>query len=253
MFRVMGTSAEPLDTTIRLMTPERIILEYPLAGPFRRAGAYLIDMVVYSLILALVGFALFMLSLGSESSMGLILLVSFVLFYGYGAFCEVVFNGRTPGKGAMGLRVVSETGVPIVPAQALLRNLIGLADGWPLGFVPGLTSMLLTRRFQRLGDLAAGTMVIVERAHLLGRVARVDGAPEVQALLPYLPTHLTVGSELARALSDYVRRRDRFGRLQKQELADPLARPLRTRYGLPPNSDPDAVLCAVYHRVFVGE
>ncbi len=104
------------------------------------------------------------LSLGSPSGFGPYLVALFVLTWGYGAFCEGVFNGQTPGKRALGVRVVSERGVPITAAQAVLRNLAGALDG-PLPFVylPGLASMLLSRKFQRLGDLAAGTMVVVEQ------------------------------------------------------------------------------------------
>ena len=106
-----------------------------------------------------------LLSLGAASGMGPALVAYFLLSWGYGAFCEGVFNGQTPGKRALGLRVVSERGVPITGAQAVLRNLVGTVDGLvPFFFMLGLSSMLLSGKFQRLGDLAAGTMVIIEHA-----------------------------------------------------------------------------------------
>ena len=85
-------------------------------------------------------------------------------------------------------------------------------------------------------------------------MVRVD-EPEVEALLPWLPLRVAAGPELARALSDYVKRRDRFGRVHRlrEEMAEALARPLRRRFGLPEAASSDAVLCAVYHRVFLGE
>jgi hypothetical protein len=118
----------------------------------------------------------------------------------------------------------------------------------------GLTSMVLTRRFQRLGDLAAGTMVVVEARPSRAGVVRVD-EPAVSEVLPRLPVRVEAGPETARALSDYVKRRGRFGTALREEMAAPLARPLRARYGLPdgPNPSSDAVLCAVYHRVYFGE
>ena len=106
-----------------------------------------------------------------------------MISWGYGAFCEGVFNGQTPGKRSLSLRVVSEQGVPITGAQAVLRNLVGAVDGLiPFCYLIGLSSMLLTQKFQRLGDLAAGTMVIVEdRRPRLGLVQIKD--PRAQAIL----------------------------------------------------------------------
>jgi uncharacterized RDD family membrane protein YckC len=238
---------------VRLFTPERIEFEYPLGGPFRRFAAYTIDLAL----IAILVFASFLVSqflaLGSISGMGLALVAYFVISWGYGAFCEGVFNGQTPGKRSLRLRVVSERGVPITGAQAVLRNLVGAVDGMiPFCFLVGLSSMLLTRKFQRLGDLAAGTMVIVEeRRPRLGLVRIKD--PRVQSIVDRLPIRIAAGSRLARALSDYVRRRHRFGAGLCEEIAEPLAQPLRARFGLPASDSADAVLCAVYHRVFLGE
>src|SRR4051812_9466976 len=93
---------EPLDTTIRLVTPERITFQYPLAGPFRRALAYLLDVLIWVVLVFAASMAALVLSLGSNAGIGLFLVVFFVLQWGYGAFCEGIFNGRTPGKWAAG-------------------------------------------------------------------------------------------------------------------------------------------------------
>lgn len=251
--RTVEAAPEPIDAAVRLLTPERIEFVYPLGGPFRRFTAYLIDLVLISGLVVGSYMVSQFLALGSSSGMGLALVAYFVIAWGYGAFCEGVFNGQTPGKRSMSLRVVSERGVPITGAQAVLRNLVGVVDGMiPFCFLIGLSSMLLTRRFQRLGDLAAGTMVIVEdRRPRLGLVRIKD--PRALSLLDRLPLRIAAGSRLARALSDYVRRRHRFGGALREEIAEPLARPLRERFGLPANEPADTVLCAVYHRVFLGE
>lgn len=248
-----GQHDGPLDTTVRLITPERIVFRYPLAGPFRRLFAYLVDMaLLFGLVLASIIISV-VLTLGSPSGMGPIFVAYFVLTQGYGAFCEAIFNGRTLGKRVMGIRVVSDQGVPITGAQAVLRNLVGAVDGLlPFFYMPGLTSIVLTSKFQRLGDLAAGTMVIVEARQRRSGVIRIK-EPAVEALLPWLPLRIAAGPELSRALSDYVVRRERFRPPLREEMSAPLARPLRDRFGLPPDSTGDAVLCAVYHRVFLGE
>jgi uncharacterized RDD family membrane protein YckC len=245
---------DPLDTTIRLVTPERIVFGYPLAGPFRRAVAYAFDVMVQAGLATAALVVSLVLSLGSPSGFGPYLVALFLLTWGYGAFCEGVFNGQTPGKRALGVRVVSERGVPITAAQAVLRNLAGALDG-PLPFVylPGLASMLLSRKFQRLGDLAAGTMVVVEQRRRRSGVVKVADEEAVRALLPWLPLRLAAGPELARALSDYAERRGRFGAARREEMAAPLARPLARRFGLPEGASADAVVCAVYHRVFLGD
>ena len=244
---------EPLDCVVHLVTPERIVITHPLAGPSRRFVAYLIDLVL----LAALVFAAFVLSvfasMGSPSGFGPALLALFLLTWGYGAFCEGVFNGQTLGKRAMRIRVVSERGVPISGAQAILRNLVGTVDGLiPFFFQIALVSMIMTRKFQRLGDLAAGTMVVIEERRWRRGVTKINDS-EVEALLPWLPGRIAAGSDLARVLSDYVEARRRFGPLRRAEMAEPLARPLRKRFGLSEQYPADVVVCAVYHRVFMGE
>ena len=178
----------------------------------------------------------------------------FVLTWGYGAFCEGLFNGQTVGKHAMGIRVVSERGVPISGAQAVLRNLVGSVDGLvPFFYQTALASMILSPKFQRLGDLAAGTMVVVEERRWRRGVTRIDD-PEVAALLLWLPSRIAAGSDLARVLSDYVEARARFGPAPPRrdgraagQAPEQAVRTLRTVLAA------DVVLCAVYHRVFVGD
>ena len=240
------------------------MFEYPLAGPFRRYFAYLIDVAVVFLLIAIVSVVLLLLSsaLSAGSGLGPIFIAYFVIMWGYRGACELFMNGQTLGKKALGIRVVSDNGVPITPAQAILRNLVGSLDGTVPYFVRpdlsamalmfGLTSMMLTRKFQRLGDLAAGTMVVVERSQRRTGVIRIEDK-SVANVLPLLPLRIEAGSEVAKALSDYVRRRARFGKARRDEMAEHLARPLRRRYNLPPATSADEVVCAVYHRVFLGE
>lgn len=249
-----GRGDLPLDTSVRLVTPERIGFEYPLAGPFRRVYAYAIDAVVVTALALTAMIVAIALSVSvSPSWIGAGLAAYFAIVWGYGATCEVVFRGRTPGKFAAGIRVVSDAGVPIAPAQALIRNLIGAAEGLlPFCYLPALASMVLSPKFQRLGDLAAGTMVVVEEPRWRIKVEQVD-SPEIRRVLALLPLQVAAGPELSRALADYVRARPRFGDARREEMAEHLAGPLRRRQGLPADLPADAVLGAVYHRIFHGE
>jgi uncharacterized RDD family membrane protein YckC len=243
---------EPLDCVVRLVTPERIVIEHPLAGPARRFMAYLIDQVLLVALVLLAFFLFLFLAMGSQAGLGPTMVAYFVLTWGYGAFCEGLFNGQTVGKRVLGIRVVSERGVPISGAQAVLRNLVGTVDGLlPFFYQPALVSMILSSKFQRLGDLAAGTMVVIEERRWRRGVTRIV-EPEVTALLPWLPSRIAAGSDLARVLSDYVEARPRFGPIRRAEMAERLATPLRKRFGIPDRFSADAVLCAVYHQIFVG-
>src|SRR5204863_3794276 len=137
-------------------------------------------------------------------------------FYG-GAF-EAFWNGQTPGKRALGLRVVRTDGQPINALQAVMRNVLRAVDAMPLlpvgiFLVPtyqlGLFVSLLSDRYQRLGDLACGTMVVVEERQRLRGVTRLE-EPAVKALAAQLPANFIAGRSLARALAKYVERRKYF-------------------------------------------
>ena len=247
-----GRGAGPLDTTVRLVTPERVTFDYPLAGPFKRGIAYGIDVVIW-LTIVLIVTAIDQIS-GSFfiKLTGLTFVLIFALSWGYGAVWEGLANGQTPGKMATGLRVVSGDGTPIGGGQAFLRNLCWFVEGpTTLMFLPALAAMLLTERFQRLGDLAAGTMVVVEKRPGRGRI-RLIQEPAVDAVLARLPARLDAGPDLARTLADYIEARDRLSLGQREEMTAPLARPLRERHALPETMRGDAVVAAVYSRVFLG-
>lgn len=181
---------EVLDCTVRLVTPERIVFAHPLAGPSRRFAAYLVDQVIVLACTLAILMVSMLISLGSAAGLGPFFVAYFVLTWGYGAFCEGIFNGQTLGKSAMGIRVISERGVPITGAQAVIRNLIGTVDGLiPFFFLMAVASMFVSRKFQRLGDLAAGTIVIVEQRRWQRALTKVDD-PEVVNLLDWLPSRI---------------------------------------------------------------
>ena len=246
-------SEPPIDGVVQFITPERIVFEFALGGPFRRFVAYLLDLALVAVLMVAVFLLSTVLAGGSTAGLGPALVAYLLLSWGYGAFCESVFTGQTAGKRAMGLRVLSDRGVPITAAQAILRNLVGAVDGpFPFCYLLGLSSMVLSAQFQRLGDLAAGTMVIKEERRPRAGLVKIQD-PRLQSILDRLPMRIAAGSSLARALSDYVSRRNRFSRGLREEMAEPLAAPLRERFGLPAAEPADAVLCAIYHRVFLGE
>src|SRR5213083_1535455 len=152
-------------------TPEHVEVHFDLAGVGSRAAAAIIDTVLIVLgLLALwiAGSALGGLSGGGEPTgwaLAAVILLSFFTFFGYFALFEALNGGRTPGKQALGIRVVMETGHAVTPTAAIVRNLVRLLDCYfpLLPFLPGLVMVFLHPRNQRLGDLAAGTIVVRDR------------------------------------------------------------------------------------------
>ena len=256
----MPSESAPLDTRIEIITPENIAFQYCIAGPFRRLPAYLVDVMLRTAVIvaALIGISLVFGAVGIRGlGVGMTLVAWFVLDWFYGGLFETYWNGQTPGKRLMRIRVVSDEGQPINGLQAVLRNFLRSVDALPVVFVAptyllGLFSSSMNNRFQRLGDLAAGTMVIVEEPQRHYGVARVS-EPEAIRLAAELPAKLVISRSLARALSSYVQRRQAFPWRRRAEIAMHVAEPMRQRLGLPPGTSHDLLLCALYHRAFIAD
>lgn len=145
-----------LDTTRSYETPEGITLGLRIAGPVVRSCAWVIDMLIRAGIYLAIAIPFsFLGGLG----FGLSLVVFFLIEWFYPVFFEMR-QGSTPGKKAMGLEVIQDNGTPLSWSASLIRNLLRAADFLPFLYAAGLVSMLLNRNFQRLGDLAAGTLVV---------------------------------------------------------------------------------------------
>jgi len=257
--KIMGGMAHgnhQLDTSIEIVTPENVSFRYHVAGPFRRLPAYLLDIAFRVLILVLVGMAVSLVCslLGLPSlGVGFTFILWFVLSWFYGGLFETYWNGQTPGKRMMRIRVISTDGQPINGLQAVLRNFLRAIDGQPLFlYQAGLFCSMMNDRFQRLGDLASGTMVIVEEREWFQGIIRID-EPEVVRLTQQIPPSFQATPSLARALAAYVQRRLAFPVMRRIEVARHLAEPLARRFGLPEGINPDHLLCAVYQRAFITD
>jgi len=159
---------------LRIETPEQIDFNLEVAGPGSRFYAQMIDwtfkwLVVLGLLI-LVAFATGLTAAGGGGEAGTYLFLAvagalaFLFFLGYDIYYEGCCNGQTPGKRYAGIRVVRDGGGPIDVQAASIRNLVGLADFLPFFYLGGGLVALLNQRGQRLGDMAAGTIVIRERA-----------------------------------------------------------------------------------------
>jgi uncharacterized RDD family membrane protein YckC len=252
----MAGPSEQLDTSIEIVTPENIAFRYRVAGPFRRLPAYLIDLLI-RWVIAVAGLIVLGVVFGIGGVPGLGIGLSFVLWFllawFYGGVFETYFNGQTPGKRLLRIRVVTIEGHPIGGLQAVLRNILRIVDAQPVfSYLVGLGAAALNDRFQRLGDIVCGTMVVVEERQWLQGVLRVS-EPEVARMLPLIPPAFQPSRTLARALAAYVGRRRNFSWARRQEIARHLAEPLRRKFDLPAGTNFDLLLCALYHRTFITD
>lgn len=160
---VVNQSKQKIDTLYHVEIPEGVDLHAELAGVTSRALAFTLDFLLRFLaLLAMSMVANFFDAAGA----GLLLIVFFLLEWFYPVFFELYRDGQTPGKKWLGIKVVSQEITPIKFQASLIRNLLRAVDFLPLCYVFGIASLVMSGKFQRLGDLAAGTLVIY-KPHLV--------------------------------------------------------------------------------------
>lgn len=165
---------EPLQFTVQhtIETPEQTGIDFALAGIGSRFLAILIDTAVQAGVALGMAFLLAALRwvFGFSGLRGaglwataLTLFGYFLLLYGYFAIFEILWNGQTPGKRAIGIRVIKESGRPLTAVESIGRNLMRILDMLPFFYAGGLVAMMISKRNKRLGDMVAGSIVIRER------------------------------------------------------------------------------------------
>ncbi len=180
-----------IDTIHAVQTPEGVDLALRVAGPVPRSLAWALDTGLQGGMVA--GLYVAVSSLGGSEGlgMGLFLIGLFGVAWFYPVLFEVTVHGQTPGKRALGLRVLQEDGTPVGWSSSVLRNFLLVADFLPLLYLAGLVSMLIDPSFRRLGDLAAGTIVV----HADTPRAKLTPVPDVTPVAP--PFALTLEEQAA--------------------------------------------------------
>ena len=153
-----------------VVTPENIPLVLELAGIGTRFGALLIDILIQAITTLVIGFVVAILAaatsiakIGGEglwTALGIIAV--FLIWFGYFILFEALWNGQTPGKRVMGLRVVRDGGYPVNFFAVATRNLVRIADFLPVSYAAGGLCVFFNPEYKRLGDLVAGTYVVKE-------------------------------------------------------------------------------------------
>ena len=153
-----------LDDRITIATPEGVDLELTLAGVGSRFVSALLDLLLQTVLLVgVTGLGAAVQAFGSGFGYALVLVAGFLVFAAYDVLFEVFAAGRTPGKRMNGLRVVRIDGSPVNFFTSAIRNVLRLVDILPGMYLVGIVTILVTRQNQRLGDVAAGTLVVRER------------------------------------------------------------------------------------------
>lgn len=146
-----------LDTRYHVNTPEGISLSLSPAGPIPRMLAWMIDILI-RIGINIIIYSIF--AFLGKAGLGIAMILTFLLEWFYPVYFELYKNGQTPGKKSFNLYVSMENASPITPAASVIRNLLRFVDFLPLFYGFGFITMLLTKRFQRLGDLVANTVVL---------------------------------------------------------------------------------------------
>ncbi len=210
-----------LDTTYIIDTPEGIEIELAVAGPVARALAWATDFAIrcvffIAIVIATQPFVETSSLFDSESAAfiaGFYSIIVFLLEWIYPTLCEA-FTGTTPGKKLLKLRVVQDDGTPVTLPSSIIRNFLRAVDFLPLFYATGLVAMANNNAFKRLGDLAAGTLVIHTP-----RTLKTDTFTHSQALP--LPGGLTTDER--NAIVRFAERSSRLSTDRQIELANLLS------------------------------
>lgn len=208
-------------------TPENVVFGYQIAGIGSRFLAALVDTFLIVVLQAIVNLTLiFIVALAGGASLlesglsgdvsvvvGVFGLLAFAFLWGYYIFFELLWNGQSPGKRLVGLRVITQHGAPIDVPAAIIRNLVRIVDFLPLYYGVGVLSMFIDTQARRLGDFAAGTLVVYDQGAVtldeLERTAsRIDesrrAVPGSDGLPLYLlsPAHVLMAQQFVSRQSE---------------------------------------------------
>lgn len=199
-----------LDTGYRVEIPGGINIDAQVVGPIPRFFAFAIDLgirgvIVFLLSIISIPFGAF--GLGG----GFFLIFLFAIEWLYPVLFEVLWRGQTPGKKALGISVINDDLTPVSLGTSMVRNLLRTVDFLPLFYLAGLVTMLSNRHFQRLGDLAAGTLVISVRD-----AARSTPRQDIEPLAPSTSLLRTEQSSII----EFLQRSPQLSEPRQKELAD---------------------------------
>jgi uncharacterized RDD family membrane protein YckC len=227
-----------LDSNLPVDTPDNILLDAEIAGFGTRCVAALIDYLMLTVLLLVFTLLAVRSIRGASVGAAALIIFQFVLITFYHLFFEIVASGQTPGKRWVGIRVVQANGLPLTPTGAIVRNLVRLFDFLPLMYGIGLLVMFATKHTQRLGDLAAGTVVIREQGRLTTRTIKAElvvhyrYTGDDETIPPYIQVDRLEPGDY-QIIVNYLGRRSELQEPHRQNVARMLARRFSTQMSEP--------------------
>jgi uncharacterized RDD family membrane protein YckC len=231
-----------LSEPLRIDTPEQVALELPVAGLGSRFLALALDTLLQGVLYFLV-FVLLMVAgprllrdlpagpVWSTILPAIGVLLLFCIYWGYFAIFEIVWQGQTPGKRLVDIRVIRDTGRPVDPTAAILRNLLRAVDFLPALYGVGVVVMVLNRNSRRLGDYVAGTVVVHERE----ASASEPGWSSSTMSIRTAPQSARLSNEELVLIETYLERRWNFTPEVRENRARQIAARISQRTGLQPD------------------
>jgi len=231
---------------LTIETPEQTLLDFPLAGIGSRFLAIALDTLLVWAALWVIGLVVLLVAIpfslfsktGGVYVVAVGLFALFAINFAYFAVFEAVWNGQTPGKRWTHLRVIKDSGRPISSYDAILRNLIRVVDALPTLYAIGLITMIISRENKRLGDYAAGTVVIHEKP--LQAVASIWNAPAAAPQAGPLGTAAQINVEELQLIETFLERRGSLDPQVRWAMSRQIADRIGTRIGVTPDSRPDS-------------
>ncbi len=237
---------QTVNETITIRTPEQVEFQYVMAGLGTRSIAFLLDLLIRGLFVLFVFVMILLFSkyIPALDPSGLLsdlsekwlwafgFLVYGILDLGYFLVFEALWSGQTPGKRMQKLRVIRTDGQPIGWLESAIRNILRAVDLLASIYPIGLIVIFLSQRSQRIGDYAAGTIVIIERRSLVPMNRAGVRTPE-RSLLPDIELHLSsLEPEQYQILRSFLQRREQMDEANRNQLSQDLTRRLMDRWGL---------------------
>jgi uncharacterized RDD family membrane protein YckC len=236
---------ETIKETLTIQTPEHVGFQYTLAGLGTRSMAFLLDTAIRGLFALFIFVVMIIVSkwfpalsssglrdLSNNWVMAMGILAYGFLDLGYFIFFEAIWSGQTPGKRSQKLRVICMDGQPIGWIESTIRNILRAVDILSGVYPVGLIVIFLSSRSQRIGDYAAGTVVIIERRSRVP-LDRTRLRSSAKIHFPDLGTHIsTLEPDEYRIIRTFLERRPEMGRTHRIQLAGDLTRRLMERWQL---------------------
>lgn len=240
-----GRPSGPLADQLTIETPEQTALDFAVAGIGSRFLALSLDVLIQFAVGIVVGIAggfavsgiAVIFPKAAMWSFAILLIFYFLLYFGYFAFFEIIWNGQTPGKRKAGIRVMKDTGRPLTPAESIGRNLMRIVDWMPFFYAIGITCAFLTKGNKRLGDLVVGSIVVRETA-LADLKPAWQPSATTAAPIPSLAGPLgaqNLSTDEFALIESFLSRRFALEPALRFRMADEVFRRIRPKLTLPPD------------------